>query len=156
MSEEMVCNYYKMSSSQWLKLKYDVKTLADLTDAEIVHGPFAQVIRYEAKPKEAALGSASYDFYKICLQDHSILHILEENPGLGLFPFCLYIVTHELVHIVRFCKFLQHFEATEKEKMMEEFRVHEATYGILQPANIEGMDAVLKFYEQWHRQHYAS
>ena len=30
MAEELVSNYYKMSASQWLRPKYDVKTLVDL------------------------------------------------------------------------------------------------------------------------------
>jgi len=45
MAEELVSEYYKMSASQRLRPKYDVKTLVDLDPAEIVHGPFAQIIR---------------------------------------------------------------------------------------------------------------
>ncbi|MFC1830119.1 hypothetical protein ACFL0O_10960, partial [Thermodesulfobacteriota bacterium] len=101
MAEELVSNFYKMSESQWLHRRYDVKTLVDLTADEIVYGPFAQVIRYEGQRKESALGTSAYDFYKICLQDHAILSTTEQSPGLQLSPFSLYIVTHELVHIVR-------------------------------------------------------
>jgi len=34
MAEELVSDYYKMSASQWLHGKYDVKTLADLKPDE--------------------------------------------------------------------------------------------------------------------------
>ncbi len=55
MAEEVVSNFYKMSEGQWLRRRYDVKTLVDLSRAEIVEGPFAQVIRYEGRLKDQSL-----------------------------------------------------------------------------------------------------
>ena len=52
MAEELVSNHYKMSASQWLHPMYDVKTLADLEPGEVIHGPFAQIIRYEGKKQD--------------------------------------------------------------------------------------------------------
>jgi len=49
MAEELVSNHYKMSASQWLGPRYDVKTLAELINAEIIDGPFAQIIRYRGQ-----------------------------------------------------------------------------------------------------------
>ena len=149
MAEELVSNHYKMAASQWLRPKYDVKTLADLTEDEIVAGPFAQVIRYEGKLKDEVLGSSAYDFYKICIQDHAILATLTANARLRLAPFALYVVVHELVHIVRFSRFLQHFEASEAEKLAEEHRVHRITHDILNPVKADGLDTVLDFYGSW-------
>lgn len=148
-AEELVSNHYKMSTSQWLRLRYDIKTLADLTDGEIVHGPFAQVIRYGAHPEEAPSGAIGFDFYKICLQDHAILNTLTARPQLDLIPFCLYIVSHELIHIVRFCLFLQIFDASPEEKMAEEVRVHEKTHDILSRITMGGMADVLRFFNKW-------
>jgi hypothetical protein len=149
LAEELVSDCYKMSASQWLRGRYDVKTLADLTKDEIVHGPFAQIIRYEAKKKDTLLGSSTYDFYKICLQDHSILATLARTPRMQLFSFSLYILTHELIHIVRFGRFLQNFNATEDEKLEEETRVHEQTYQILKPLRIPALNDVFRFYIKW-------
>ena len=149
LAEELVSDYYKMSASQWLRGRYDVKTLADLTKDEIIHGPFAQIIRYEAKKKDTLLGSSTYDFYKICLQDHSILATLARTPQMQLFSFSLYILTHELIHIVRFGRFLQSFNATEDEKMEEETRVHEQTYQILKSLRIPSLNEVFRFYIKW-------
>jgi hypothetical protein len=149
LAEELVSDCYKMSASQWLRGRYDVKTLADLTKDEIVHGPFAQIIRYEAKKKDTLLGSSTYDFYKICLQDHSILATLTRTPRMQLFSFSLYILTHELIHIVRFGRFLQNFNATEDEKLEEETRVHEQTYQILKPLRIPALNDVFRFYIKW-------
>ncbi|MBW2430343.1 MAG: hypothetical protein JRF56_15400 [Deltaproteobacteria bacterium] len=148
-AEELVSNYYKMSASQWLGPRYDVKTLAELNPAEIIDGPFAQIIRYKGRRKNTTLGSATYDFYKICLQDHTIQSTLEASPGIELFPFSLYIITHELIHIVRFSKFLQNFEASDRERMAEEKRVHQRTHQILKPIQIAGLRKVLEFYNDW-------
>lgn len=149
MAEELVSNHYKMSTSQWLRRRYDFKTLADLAPEEIVTGPFAQIIRYEGKKNDQSLGSSSYDFYKICLQDHHILEALANSKELKLFPFSLYIATHELIHIVRFSKFLCNFVASSHEKMVEEARVHEKTRIILSTVSVADMAGVLKFYEKW-------
>ena len=150
MAEELVSNYYKMSASQWLGPRYDVKTLAELDPAEIIDGPFAQIIRYKGRRINTSLGSATYDFYKICLQDHTIQSTLERAPGIELFPFALYIITHELIHIVRFSKFLQNFEASDRERMSEEKRVHRRTHEILKPVQVKGLTHVLEFYNDWH------
>jgi hypothetical protein len=150
MAEELVSNHFKMSASQWLHPKFDVRTLADLAAGEIVDGPFAQIIRYEGKPEDGLLGSSSYDFYKICIQDHAILEMIGARPEITLFPFSLYVVTHELIHIVRFSRFLQNFNASAGEKLAEEHRVHGITRDILDPVNASGMGDVLAFYATWH------
>lgn len=151
LGEELVSNHYKMSVNEWLRLRYDIKTLSDLAGDEIIQGPFAQVIRYEGKRPDRELGSATYDFYKICLQDHAILQALAGMPELSLPPFSLYIITHELIHIVRFCKFLQRFDASPEERMMEESRVHASTHEILSAAPVAEMAPVFKFYDEWRR-----
>jgi hypothetical protein len=147
--EEMTSNVYKMSPSEWGRQRYDIKTLADLTPDEIIDGPFAQIIRYVGRKSETSLSSSEYDFYKICLQDHTILYALEKTHELQLSAFVLYVVTHELIHVIRFTKFLQAFDASAKEKIIEEARVHEKTQAILRPAKISGMGAVFDFYRAW-------
>jgi hypothetical protein len=149
LAEELVSDHYKMSAGQWLRPKYDVKTLASLSPAEIDHGPFAQIVRYKGLRNNKSLESSAYDFYKICLQDHFILSAMKSSKRLKLFPFMLYIVAHELIHIVRFSKFLQNFDATPEEKILEEARVHETTHQILRPLPIMDLAPVLQFYEKW-------
>ena len=149
MAEELVSNSYKMSTSQWLHQRYDVKTLAELKPEEIVHGPLAQIIRYEGQRIDRPLGSSTYDFYKICFQDHAIIATLMERPHIEFYPFTLYIITHELIHIVRFSKFLQNFDASLEERNSEEARVHKQTHEILKATNVAGMDQVFEFYTEW-------
>jgi hypothetical protein len=149
LAEELVSNYYKMSASQWLHRRYDIKTLAELAPDEVVEGPFAQIVRYEGRHRDRALGSSTYDLYKICLQDHAILAVLEKKLNLQLLPFVLYIVTHELIHIVRFSRFLQYFDAAADERLAEEKRVHVKTHEILEPCSLPGLGEVLEFYNEW-------
>ncbi len=150
-SEELVSNYFKMSSAQWLKNRYDIRTARDLAPHERVEGPFAQVIKYEGHKQDIALNSSVFSFYKVCLQDPAILQALNMNEGLNLFAFLLYIVTHELVHIVRFSKFEQRYENKNESDvtMEEERRVHRLTHAILESVSIYGLKQVFEFYKDW-------
>ena len=151
MAEEIVSNAYKMSTSQWLRRRYDIRTLAELKETEIENGPFAQVIRYKGQRPETSLGSNAYDHYLICLQDHSILNALNRHEMLRLEPFVLYIVSHELIHIIRFSKFLQFFDASPEETREEEHRVHSETHQLLYSIQMDGIHNTLKFFEKWHQ-----
>ena len=150
-AEELVSNHYKLSVSQLLHLNYDVKTLIDLSENEIVDDHFAQVIRYAEKTKNGLPEAPVKDFYKVCLQDHSIIKAMKKSMDLDLYAFAIYIVCHELIHIIRFRRFLQHFDAPFSEKMNEEVRVHIKTHEILSKVNIKQLDPVMEFYKNWRR-----
>jgi len=144
-AEELVSNTYQLSSRQWQKSPYEIKTLVDLEHDEVVDVPYAQLVRYQARKKRSELSSACYDYYKICVQDHNILSAYKSNKGINLFPFFLYIITHELIHIVRFSRYLHLFHATEKERLIEEERVHSKTKEILRSLRMASLKPVLEF-----------
>ncbi len=150
-AEDIVINDYKLSATQWSQLNYDVKTAAELIPSEIVDEHLAQIVRYAVKKKDALLDTSIRDFYKICLQDHSIIKVLNQYTDMAFFPFLLYIVCHELIHIVRFRMFLQKFDAPLPEKMAEEMRVHQKTHEILSRISIEGLFPVLAFFADWRK-----
>jgi len=149
LAEDLVSDFYKMSASQWLTRRYDIKTLGELSADEIVDGPFAQIVRYSGRRQDTSLGSSTYDFYKICVQDHSILSVLEQFDDIKLFPFILYIIIHELIHIIRFSRFLQNFDAAPNEVYTEEIRVHDLTKKILKNVQSPGLKRVVLFYQDW-------
>jgi hypothetical protein len=149
LAEELVSNHYKFSTSQLMRLNYDVKTLQDLSREEIVTEHFAQIVRYATKRKDTLLDSSIRDFYKICIQDHAILSAVNHNFDLNLMAFVLYIVSHELIHIIRFRHFLQHFDASATERLAEEVRVHSKTHEVLSGVSVDGMQPVLNFYANW-------
>ena len=142
-SEDLISDSFKISTSEWKRYRYDIQSLKDLRDEEITDFAFAQVRRYARCPHERLRGSEHGDYFKICLQDHVIRRAIERDPHIQLFPLSIYIVTHELVHVIRFAKFLQRFESTETERETEECRVHALTTRLLESFKIPGMREVL-------------
>jgi hypothetical protein len=145
-AEEVTSDYFKLSPAHWRRARYDILTLEGLRLEEISPHAHALVAKYHGCPANTSLQSAWFDFYRVCLQDHNILKTLEASPELSLFPLLLYIVTHELVHVVRFSQFLVLFEASEEEKAREEVRVHRLTQNILQPWNFLDLPPVIRYY----------
>jgi len=149
-AEDKTGDYYKFSFCQWKRHHYDVKTLMSLAEDEISSYAFAllnkssRVIeRYESKTK-------TRDFYFICLQDHRILNALRRDSNLTLLSILVYIFTHELVHIVRFCNFFQRFDISGQGKEKEERLVHATTYEILKDSSLPKMGYILESYKR-HR-----
>lgn len=149
-AEDLVSDYYKLSATRMRQLNYDIKTAADLGQHETVSDHFAQIVRYSAKKQNSMLSTDVDDFYKICLQDHSILSVVQRFADIALYPFLLYIICHELVHVVRFRRFQQRFSVPDEHRQAEEIRVHRITHEILARKQIAGMQPVFGFYEGWH------
>jgi hypothetical protein len=63
----------------------------------------------------------------------------------------LYILVHELIHIVRFSRFLHNFEASDIERIDEETRVHGITREILAPTRLPGLKDVYDYYSAWKK-----
>ena len=149
-AEEKIGDYYKFSSEQWRRHQYDVKTLASLEEDEITSFAFALLNKRSRVIEGFDSSTKKRDFYFICLQDHQILNALQRDKNLTLLPLLVYIFTHELVHIVRFCNFFQRYEITGKSKEYEEGLVHETTFNILKKISLRNMDYILDSYKQ-HR-----
>jgi hypothetical protein len=142
-TEELISDFYKISTSDWKRYRYDIQTLIALIEEEITDTAFAQIRRYSRCPNNRLRGSDPGDFFKICLQDHVIRKAVQRDPDIGLMPLMVYIVTHELIHVVRFAKFLQSFDSKPAEMESEEGRVHALTYQLLQNSSIKGISGVL-------------
>lgn len=147
-AEELVDNYFKLSPALWLKNRYDIKTAANIASHERVDGAFAQVLKYEGQRGDVSLGSASVSLYHVCLQDPAILGLVSGSPKIKLSPFLLYILIHELVHVVRFSRFEHRYEngAESEVTLEEEKKVHGLTYKILSSSGVSGLSEVLEFF----------
>jgi hypothetical protein len=145
-AEEMTFDFFKLSPAHWRRSRYDILTLEGLSREEISPHAHALVAKYKGVPQNSSLQSDWFDFYRVCLQDHNILKTLESIPNLSMFPLLLYIVTHELVHVIRFSQFLALFEASEEEKAREETLVHHLTQKILQSLNYLDLSPVIRYY----------
>lgn len=144
-AEDMVADHYKMSVSDWKKIRYDIKTGCELKEHEIVNGPFAQVVKYDAKPWGSLFASSVYTLYRICIQDDSILNRIEVYD-LPKEAFFYYIVVHEFIHVVRFSKYIKKFEAEGDEMLEEEKIVHGLTREILDKNGINHREKVFEFF----------
>lgn len=143
-AEDVTANYFKISTAQWKHVRYDISTLAELNSDEIADYAFAQIIRYRGKTDLSRQRHS--DYFKICLQDQNIMNAVRRDERVKLLPLGVYVVTHELVHIVRFSKFLQRFDAEPAERQQEEMRVHEITQRALSSLKISHLDYVLEVY----------
>jgi hypothetical protein len=149
-SEDRTGDYFKFSTAQWRRHRYDVKTISQLTDREVIPNVFALLKKRTQSKEGVEAGSRYRDFYFICIQDHRILNALRRDKDLGLLPLLVYVFTHELVHIVRFCNFSQRFEVSTKDREKEERIVHTMTYDILKELSLPRLDYILNSY-QTHR-----
>jgi hypothetical protein len=146
-AEDRTGDYFKFSSGQWRRHRYDVKTLTQLATDEVVPDVFALLKKSDQEKAGSEPSSRNRDFYFICLQDHRILKALKRDRGLGLLPLLVYVFTHELVHIVRFCNFSQRFEVSTKDREKEERIVHSTTFDILKELSLPRLDYILNSYE---------
>ncbi|MBM4287660.1 MAG: hypothetical protein FJ135_05865 [Deltaproteobacteria bacterium] len=149
-AEEATSDFFKLSRSQWRRSRYDILTLEALRQEEISPHALAQLAKYTCCLAGRELKSAHYDLYHICLQDHNIIKTLENQVKLSLLPLLIYVITHELVHIVRFSQFEQLFEASEAEKAEEETRVHSLTREILRPFKCPDLETIALNYHAYH------
>ncbi|MBI5583885.1 MAG: hypothetical protein HY892_08675 [Deltaproteobacteria bacterium] len=145
-SEDVSCNYYHISASNWKKYGFEISHLAQLSREEITDQGLAQISRYVRPPEHLLPGDYPRDYYRVCLQDHNILQLIEREKEVELFPLMIYILTHELVHIIRFRKFQQRFDVSPEEKNVEERKVHQATFDILKPLRKINLEPVLDSY----------
>lgn len=149
-AEESTTDFFKLSNNQWRRSRYDILTLEALREEEISHHALAQLAKYTCCLPGRELKSAHYDLYRICLQDHNILSTLAKQTKLALLPLLIYVITHELVHIIRFSHFHQLFDASVEEKEQEEKRVHALTREILSPFKCQDLKEIALYYHSQH------
>jgi hypothetical protein len=146
-AEEKTGDFYKFSFGQWKRHRYDVRTLPVLSDDEITAHAFALLSKRSRVTSDFEPRTLNRDFYFICLQDHQIIGALERDKELRLLPLLVYVFTHELVHIVRFCNFYQRFDISGDRREKEEGIVHSTTFKILENLPLKGIEYILDAYQ---------
>ncbi len=142
LAEDVVSDYYRFSESFWIdKGRWELKTLVELKAREVTDKALAQIIKYSGP---AGSGHRDRDFYRICLQDHRLLSVCR-GGGLDLYALLCYVVSHELIHVVRFARHDQLFEAPEKARREEELLVHNLACRLLKPLELKGAAPVFEF-----------
>jgi len=146
-AEELTGDYFQLISFGPRRYLYDVATAPQLAPGEVAADAFAQLCRYVATSPSPGDRGRPGRYYRICLQDDNILAALgRADVQFNLDTLLCYILTHELIHIVRFERFQHPFLTDPHGREAEEQRVHSLTYDILSSLEEPGMAALLDYY----------
>ncbi len=145
-AEDATINFFKFSSAQWNRHRYEVKTLSSRVCEDVPEWAFAVLHKGYSAEEAFFFPSSKRDYYFICLQDHRILEAVSRDGRLELLPLLVYVFTHELVHIVRFSSFLQRFMVKPEDREKEERVVHDTTHRILDRIPMPALGYVLNSY----------
>jgi hypothetical protein len=127
----LVTDYYRLAPREWARMRYEVKTQREIAPPELLDNVLAHVVCYEYTRQLGRDILEHRDIYRICLQDNRILDTLSARPELLLPELLVYILTHELVHVVRFGQQLQRLDLPAAERWQEELSVEKITHRIL-------------------------
>ncbi len=143
-SEDIISDYFCLTTDYWLKNPYEVKTLKEAGTGDIPERTYAHVLKYGKIFSEKESGTDNRHLYRILIYDNRILEVTEGRETV-LWPFLVYIMTHELTHIARFSKFKCPVEL--EDKLVEEKKVHGLTSEILERAPVSGIGNIIDFFE---------
>ena len=126
----LITDYYRVAPREWQKMPYEVRTLRALNGSEITDIALAQTLCYGVRREAGPLILKECDLYRICLQDHRILNAARKTST-QLKAMLTYVLTHELVHVVRFGQRMQAIDLPHELRPHEELRVEQTTRSIL-------------------------
>lgn len=139
----LVTNYYRVAPREWDRMRYEVRTLNSLRSSEIVDHALAQTLCYGFSRRIGRVILEERDLYRICLQDHRILDV-SQNADARLDALLTYVLTHELVHVVRFGQRLQRIDLPDELRPLEEMHVEKTTRKILSSLCDPEVDRLLR------------
>lgn len=148
-AETLVGDHFRLNLGDLERFPYDLRTLADLKRQEKTRKALAQVCKYEYRKETPSPDLRRREFYRICLQDDRILSTAQTESPSMLRPLLLYVVTHELIHVIRFSLEPPRFYLDPKEKGTEERYVHRMTYEILKSSRDPYIEPLLDRYRPW-------
>ena len=153
-AEALVGSFYVLAPREWERMTYEVRTLKELAPEEVNHRAFAQVMCYDCTRRIGETVIDRRDLYRICLQDHRILRAAGRGLAparrinkLPLDPLLLYVLTHELVHVVRFAQQMQRLDLPPELRSQEEMSVEQTTRQILTPVADRSLRHILELCE---------
>lgn len=145
-AEHLVWGFYALSEREGERIHYEVKTLRDLLPEEVTDEALAHLVCYDFVRRVGSHILQHYELYRICLQDHRLLEAARALPRpLGLRALLLYVLTHELVHVVRFAQKLQRIDLPPDERAAEEAAVERTTWKILARVRAHPMEQLRDF-----------
>jgi hypothetical protein len=148
-AETLAQEYFEVDLDDFERFPYDLQTLANLQGPEKTRRALAQVCRYEYQKSNQPRKITPKQFYRICLQDDKILDRTNKETPEILRPLLLYVISHELIHVIRFSMDPERFHLSPKEKIIEEKSVHRMTYELLKTFKDPWVELLLHHYRRW-------
>ena len=137
---ELVSETYGLDFGDYRLWPVDVRHWPQLTEAERApKGVLAQLFRY--RRESPALSGGRADFWRVCLYDPAVLEAMERE-NLSLHPLLCYVLTHELIHVARFIRFMELFDLDKSKREAEEALVHAQTDKLLSKLSLPGLERV--------------
>ena len=144
-AEQLTVDYFDLPGDEWRRNRYGVFTRKVAGDFLYVDDVFAHLIRFKTVKSRSKDEQGKEESLGILLQDPNILRALLRSRMHDLWTLALFVLTHELVHIVRFRTFQVDLFTPETDRQGEEDLVHEITGEIL--SGVANMDSLLQMYE---------
>ncbi len=141
LAQELTGQHFGLPDDWFERTSHEVCTARDLRPFELLGpGVLAQIRRvHRLRPVPAGPCPALCPHYRICLQDHNLLDRLREHPGARLGDLLVAVLTHEYVHLVRFCRYECPYRPVRDEAWRrEEHEVNRVTRKVLRagPASL--------------------
>jgi hypothetical protein len=143
LAENLTQRFFNLPVDGWKRAPYSIFTRKEVDNKLYEQEAFAQVIRYA--PRAVRSGKqARKERYGVILQDPNILMALLRTSNHDLWTLMLFVLTHELVHIVRFRRCNVDFFASAADRDREENLVHNMTREILR--GVSNTDNLITLY----------
>ncbi|MDR0354292.1 MAG: hypothetical protein LBJ64_00915 [Deltaproteobacteria bacterium] len=144
LAADLVSEAYDLDFGNFRQWPVDIRHYPQLSDEEKRYDVLAQLFRYsrhDAVPK-----GGQPDFWRVCLYDPVILAAMERE-ALDLHSLLCYILTHELIHVSRFIRFMELFGLDKAARAREEEIVHAETVLLLSKLNKTALTPVLSLFQ---------
>lgn len=145
LAETLTQRFFDLPQDGWKRDPYTIFTRKEIGHKLYEHDTFAQVIRYSPRPFRSQR-QARNERFGVVLQDPNILMSLLRSTDHDLWTLMLFVLTHELVHIVRFSRYNVDFFSAAADRDDEERVVHDMTREIL--AGVSNTDDLITLYEK--------
>lgn len=142
LAETLTERYFDLPKDDWKRYPYGILTRKEVGRALYQADVFASVITFSNPTKtDSADGDRNYG---IILQDPNILRALLRSHQHDLWTLGLFVLTHELIHIVRFRRYGVDFFASAHDRDREEHVVQGITGEVLK--GVTNTDYLLGLY----------
>ena len=151
-AQALTGRFYHVSPREWAAHPFDVMTAGEAGNVDVDSmpaGALAAVVRVDLASRGRGRPSR---IYRIVVDEPRIVEAgRRRGAGVELGPLLLYLMAHEMVHVVRFGLLESRFDAKDRER--EEARVYALTERVLEPAMEPGLVRVVEAYRK-HKELY--